>query len=183
MAFYAPKLFDYYRKTLQRLYTNDPDLKPPYDGSIFSNHSPNTSNQAVTYMHNDHGNLAFGWCAIQSFGDFNPATGGHLILEQLGVVVEFPPGSTILLPSATVTHGNTPILPHENRASLVHYAAGGLFRWVEYGFRTWNDLVEEDPEEAARLWKERKQTRLSDALNLFSKVNELVSDHASIFYE
>ena len=128
-------------------------------------------------MHSDHNNLAFGWCAIQSLGDFDSTAGGHLILQQFGVVAEFPAGSTILLPSATVTHGNTPISSHEKRSSLVHYTAGGLFRYVEYGFRTWKKLQIEDPLLAARLWQERKTTRMKDALNMFSKVDELVMDH------
>lgn len=181
MAYYAPKLFSYYVRTLRKLYASDPDIQPPFDGSIFPNHSPNTSSRATAYMHNDHANLAFGWCGLSSLGDFDHTKGGHLILQQLGVVVEFPPGSTILLPSATVTHGNTPISPHEKRASLVHYAAGGLFRWVEYGMRSWKTLKAEDPEEAARLWKERRNTRLSFALSLFSKVDELVADHAEVY--
>ena len=104
-----------------------------------------------------------------------------MILQQLGIVVEFPPGSTILLPSAVVTHGNTPIGKHETRSSLVHYTAGGLFRWVEYGFRTWEQFKAEDPIEAARVWKERTTTRVDFALSLFSKVSELTQDHATVF--
>ena len=132
-------------------------------------------------MHNDHANLAFGWCAIQSLGEFDARTGGHLMLQQLGLVVEFPAGSTILIPSATISHGNTPIAQHERRASLVHYTAGGLFRWVEYGFRSWKTLQEEDPILAARLWWERKHVRVQTALDMFSKVEELLEDQRMIF--
>ena len=106
--------------------------------------------------------------------------GGHLILEQLGIFVEFPPGTTILLPSATVSHGNTCIQDHESRASLVHYSAGGLFRWVEYGFRTWKTLKKEDPLLAAKLWAERKEKRLQDALGLFSTLDSLKADQDEV---
>ncbi|KIP01616.1 hypothetical protein PHLGIDRAFT_43488, partial [Phlebiopsis gigantea 11061_1 CR5-6] len=78
----------------------------------------------------------FGWCAIQSLDDFDSIKGGHLVLQQMDIVVGFPPGSTVLIPSAIVTHGNTPTQEHERRSSLVSYTSGGLFRWVEYGHRT-----------------------------------------------
>lgn len=59
-AFYAPKLYQYYVNTLQKLYDHSPDLDPPFYGSIFPSQSPNSGANAVAYMHNDHNNLAFG---------------------------------------------------------------------------------------------------------------------------
>ncbi|KAF8176788.1 hypothetical protein BJ912DRAFT_857245 [Pholiota molesta] len=61
--------------------------------------------------------------------------GGHLILWEPRLVVEFPPGSLLLIPSATITNSNTPVAPNEARASFTQYAPGGLFRYVGYGFR------------------------------------------------
>ena len=43
-------------------------------------------------------------------------------------------------------------------------------------------LEEEDPELAAQLWKERKEKRLQLALSMFSKVDELLDDHARVFH-
>lgn len=37
--------------------------------------------------HLDSANLAFGWCAITTFGIFNPDWGGHLILWDLRVYI------------------------------------------------------------------------------------------------
>lgn len=102
-------------------------------------------------MHTDTGNKANGLCAITAIGQFDSKKGGHLILEQLRLVIEFPPGATILIPSATVTHGNTPIQENETRMSVTQYAAGGLFRWVRYGFQSEKKLRKEDPELADKL--------------------------------
>ena len=166
---------------MTRLYKSDPGFEPPFDESIWANQTKNPTN-AQAAMHNDHCNLAFDWCAIQAFGDFDPHEGSHLILQQFGVVTEFPPGSTILIPSSIVTHGNVPVHEHEQRSSLVHFSAGGLFRWVEYGFQTWESLKKSDPLRAACLWHERKTTRLPFALSLFfSKVDNLVDDHRAVF--
>lgn len=74
-------------------------------------------------------NLAFGWCAITALGDYDPTLGGHLVLWDLGIIIEFPPGSTILIPSACIKHSNISIQPHETRYSIVQYAAGDLFKW------------------------------------------------------
>lgn len=57
------------------------------------------------------------------------------MLWDLKVVIEFPPGSTILIPSATLRHSNVGIRKGERRYSVTQYAAGGLFRWVDQGFQ------------------------------------------------
>jgi len=51
-------------------------------------------------------------------------------------MIEFPPGATILIPSAIVTHFNMPVEENETRHSFTQYAAGGLFRWVDNKFMT-----------------------------------------------
>ena len=53
-------------------------------------------------------------------------------------MVEFPPGSTatVLIPSAILSHSNVEIGENERQYSVVQCAAGGLFRWVDNGFRT-----------------------------------------------
>ena len=38
-------------------------------------------------------------------------------------------------------HGNTPIGEGETRLSIAQYAAGGLLRWVAYGFQSVKSLL------------------------------------------
>jgi len=90
----------------------------------------------VCEPHLNSDNLAFGWCAISALGNFNFMKGGHLILWKLGLVIEFPPSSTALIPSALVTHSNTAISAMENRYSFIQYAAGTLFQRVDHDFKT-----------------------------------------------
>ena len=56
-----------------------------------------------------------------------------MVLWDLDLVVEFPPGSTILLPSAAIAHSNTSIGRRESRCSFTQFTAGGLFRWTTHG--------------------------------------------------
>ncbi|KAJ8085361.1 hypothetical protein PM082_011023 [Marasmius tenuissimus] len=48
-------------------------------------------------------------CAITAVGQFKSSEGGHLVLPDLKVIIEFPSGCTFLLPSAVLQHGNTQI--------------------------------------------------------------------------
>ncbi len=132
----------------------------------------NLGQQVVANIHKDYKNLAYGLCHITAIGDFNPKLGGHLILWELGLLIEFPPGSSILIPSGLISHGNTDLQVGEKRFSVIQYSAGGLFRWVEYGYRTWPQYRKEEPTEAARVWKERPR-RWKEAISLFSNLSEL----------
>lgn len=62
------------------------------------------------------------------------------MLFDLKLVIEFPPGTSILLPSGSVRHGNTLIGAHEFRTSVTQYCPGGLLRYVAYGMRTVKQL-------------------------------------------
>ena len=130
-------------------------------------------------MHTDVGNKANGLCAVTALGKFNPKRSGHLILGRLRLVIEFPPGTTALIPSATVPHGNTAIDDDETRMSVTQYAAGGLFRWVKYGFRNEETMKKEDQELAAK-FELRKATAWKDALHAFSTTTSLVSDRLEL---
>ncbi|KIK64904.1 hypothetical protein GYMLUDRAFT_160815, partial [Collybiopsis luxurians FD-317 M1] len=78
--------------------------------------------------HRDAGNQSNGWCAVTSAGKFNPDTGGHLILWDLQYIICFPPGATILFPSALITHSNALVSPGETCYSIVQYSSGSLFQ-------------------------------------------------------
>ncbi|KAF7328643.1 hypothetical protein MSAN_02472900 [Mycena sanguinolenta] len=95
--------------------------------------------------HRDVCDLPFGWCAIQPLGNFDAQKRGHLVLWDVKLVVEFPAGALILLPSATIAHSNVPVQDGEERISFTQFTAGGLFRYVDNGFRTQEQLAQEDP--------------------------------------
>ena len=101
----------------------------------------NLGPQTVTRKHVDHFNIPFGWCAITALGNFDHTRGGHLVLWELKLIIEFPAGSTIFIPSAIINHSNLAIQPHEQRYSLTQYTAGGIARWVACGFKTLKSLA------------------------------------------
>ena len=77
------------------------------------------------------------------------------------------------------TGRNVAIGPGEKRYSFTQYSAGGLFRWVEYGLRTYSDMVLHDPEMAERV-EAAKPSRWKSALDLYSTFDELLTDHGIV---
>lgn len=170
MATWAPDLYNYYVDHMRPLYKHDPTLKPIFPSCIFSAATYNFGPRTVCYKHRDFGNLPFGWCALWSLGCFDPTKGGHLILWDCHLVIEFPPGSVILLPSAIVAHSNTTITPHERRYSFALYTAGALFRWVSNDYMTAENYQAKLSVEQWEAEKEKNSTRWKDGLALLPKL-------------
>ncbi|KAJ8496339.1 hypothetical protein ONZ45_g12491 [Pleurotus djamor] len=138
---YLPNLSSYYRDTMTGLQASQPKLKMNFKNSQFSSITVNFGPQTVSVPHLDFANLSTGMCAITALGQFDPDVGGHLVLWELRIILRFPPGSTVLIPSALIHHSNLPIQSTETRYSVTQYSAGGLFRWVENGYCCDKDCV------------------------------------------
>ncbi|KAL0958557.1 hypothetical protein HGRIS_000697 [Hohenbuehelia grisea] len=133
---WAPRVHERYTDNLAALERADESLARPFPNAPWAAATFNFGPQTVCLPHLDSANLPWGWCAITALGRFNPDAGGHLVLWDYGLVIQCPPGSTILIPSAIVRHSNIPILEGEQRFSFTMYSAGGLFRWVSNGHRS-----------------------------------------------
>lgn len=126
----------------------------------------------MTLEHVDVTNVPYGFCAIFACGSYDPTKGGHLILFNLSLVIQFPPGSTILVPSGTIRHGNVAIQANETRQSFTQYCPGGLLRWVAYGFQ----CVNKSPADLKHHFDETHDQRRLTAVGLFSRLQELYKD-------
>ena len=124
VAMFALKVYDYVTRKLTALFEHYPDLNWNFNHSIFPAATFNFGPKCVCRCHTDHGNAAYFWCPITALGNNDPTKGGHLILFDLQLIIEFPPGSTILIPSGILCHGNTPIQDHKTCMSFTQYSAG-----------------------------------------------------------
>ncbi|KAF8190098.1 hypothetical protein BJ912DRAFT_850297 [Pholiota molesta] len=174
-SLYGPRLYKYYRERLNPLFSRMPHLKRifPAHISLFPTAALNFPPNVWTYQHRDVLNCPFGWCTIQALGSFDPTKGGHLVLWEARLVVEFPAGSCVLIPSATITHSNIPVAPGDARASFTQYAPGGLFRYVDYGFRLEKELKKQDPK-LHRAMLNRRPDNWRIGLELLSRVDEIL---------
>lgn len=164
--------------TLNQLYAREPWLNRIFKRSVYPTCCFNLGPQSVCAEHLDAENAPASWCSIHALGNYNPDSGGHFVLFDFGLVIRFPPGSTVLIPSATLRHGNTVVQKDEKRFSFTAYCPGGLFRWVTYGFKLEEDLA---PGEKERMVGDGT-ARFQSVLSLFSKESELVQDRRQVFH-
>ncbi|KAJ8507565.1 hypothetical protein ONZ45_g10076 [Pleurotus djamor] len=151
---HAPILGTYFRSNLNAVINHNPNLHRNFPSSDFASITVNFGPRTVCKKHKDSMNLSWGWCAITALGEYNYRRGGHLILWDLGLVIEFPPGATILIPSAALHHSNTPIAEDETRYSVTQYTAAEIFHWVHDGFRMAKEVPPPTEEEKQTIWKD-----------------------------
>ena len=124
MLTWAPKMHALYSNMLRKLLSYNKKLRQPFPNSVFANFTANFGPETVCFDHKDTGNLPGGWCVITALEEFDPKLGGHLVLWDLNLVIEFPPGCSIMIPSAMLRHSNTCIQPGKLRYSFTQYSAG-----------------------------------------------------------
>ena len=99
-----------------------------------------------------------------------------MVLVDYKLVVEFPRGATLCLPSAVCKHSNTHIQDGETHAAFTQYSAEGLFRYVDHRFQTWKTLASKKDSKSRRLVSQLKKTRKThwtQKASLFSKIEGL----------
>ncbi|KAL0562366.1 hypothetical protein V5O48_019721, partial [Marasmius crinis-equi] len=109
---WAPRLYGRYKTTADAVRHHSRTSHLPWNFSpenVFAAAAFNFGGKVRTFKHRDHLNWAFGWCAITALGEFNPKKSARLVLWEFKLVINFPPGSTVLIPSAVITHSNTRI--------------------------------------------------------------------------
>lgn len=167
---WMPGMYRYYQRYMAAV-EGETGLQRDFRGSAFACATVNFGPRVRTVKHRDMMNLAFGMCAITALGTFNHEKGGHLVLWDAKVIVELAAGSTAIIPSATLSHSNTDIGEDETRASFTQYSSGGLFRWVDNGFKTDVEL-KKDPK-AYQAILEKRKGRWLEGLALLSTVQGL----------
>ncbi|KAJ6562525.1 hypothetical protein B0H19DRAFT_942775, partial [Mycena capillaripes] len=128
----TPRLHKYYCTQNTKLRKHFPHLPRIFPHSIFLCAAFNFGPNVWTFRHRDVQNVPFRWCAVQSAGKSDATKGGHLVLWELKLVIEFPAGALILLTSATITHSNVLVQEGDTRILFTQFTAGALTRWVSY---------------------------------------------------
>ncbi|KAJ3807759.1 hypothetical protein F5876DRAFT_47444, partial [Lentinula aff. lateritia] len=167
-----PKNYAEHLRLNSELDSKLPHLKRNFDNSVYLCMTVNFGPSTWTHIHTDSKNDVHIPCAITSGGKYNYKQSGHLILWDFKLILEFPPGATILLPLVLICHSNLPTAPGETRISVTQYTAGGVRRWLEYGGRTEEGFHTKDPQKFAEAWAKRN-SGWKEGLNLFCTLDEL----------
>lgn len=171
---WAPKIHAYYSEKLQALIDWKPTLVRLFKKSVFAAVAFNLGPRTVSSKHRDTANIPFGLCAVTALGRFDHKKSAQMVLWELRLVLEFPASTTILLPSAIVSHSNTPLQPGEERCSFAQYTAGGIVRWVNHEFQLDGQYFDgmSDNDRAQVLLDNEERCRYG--LSLFSTLSELL---------
>ncbi|KAI5900598.1 uncharacterized protein SCHCODRAFT_01030056 [Schizophyllum commune H4-8] len=172
---WAPKLVRFYRQYGKAVRSRYPHLKRNFRHGVWAALTINYGPRTITLPHRDFANVPWGWCPITALGRYDPRRGGHLIIWELKLVIEFPPGATIIIPSSVLTHSNVAVGRNERRYSVTQYTAGGLMRWVDQGFRTKEAFVATLSPQERQQQETRAAGRYREGLAMFSTLSELRS--------
>ncbi|SJK97306.1 uncharacterized protein ARMOST_00558 [Armillaria ostoyae] len=164
-----PAVRQEYESVLTQTVRRIPSLHRNWTRSLFASAMFNLGPATSTLCHKDYLNSTLGVCAIYCDGNFDYTRGGHLILWDLKLVIQFPPGSTIFIPSALFEHSNTVIQPGETRISFTQYSVAGLFQWVGNGGKTDREINNGDCTIEKVGVHRHKETAWGRGLKLFSK--------------
>jgi hypothetical protein len=182
LAAFAPKLYQYLAQILKALFGKYPHLEHIFANSIFPAASFNCGPRTISLDHTDYGNLSHGLCALTALGAYDHTCGSHLILFGLKLAIQFPIGSMVLIPSGCMDHGNMPISQGEICLSIAQYAAGGLFQWVAYGFRSTKSFLKTAAGKCLKMQIDKEGSeRWKDGLAMFSTVGGLQADVEGAF--
>jgi hypothetical protein len=119
-----PRLHQYYVDHIDQLLDHNCELHRNFHNSVWALTTINFGPRTCCFGHTNFSNLPVGICSILAAGKYNTKEGGHLVLWECGLVIEFPSGSTILIPSAVITHSNVPVLKKSTHYSVTQYMAG-----------------------------------------------------------
>ncbi|KAJ3564450.1 hypothetical protein NP233_g8288 [Leucocoprinus birnbaumii] len=178
---WSPDLYDRLKACLDKLHAHPiygEGLERITPAGIFPAAAFNFGPNATTDPHRDVKNYAFGWCSIQPVGPFKSEKGGHIFFDDLRLVVQFPSGSVILIPSATLTHANIRVTEGDERASFTQYFPAGILRFVENGFRTEKKIKKSLKSHKAKLeFHERKSKGSEIGMRIWKRLPELIEVH------
>lgn len=161
-----------YFQLLSTLKEKDPTANVDPAVSVFAATTFNVGECVETIPHRDFMNFAAGMCSITALGNFDPKKGGHLVLWELGLIVEFPPASTIFIPSASVTHSNAAVHGGRVRMSITQYTAAGLFRWAACKYMSLAGFAETHPE-LKEVYDAGAKSRAADAMKMYLTLKQL----------
>lgn len=162
---FFPQLHRFLSNLLEEVLKDNPHINRMFEGCCYGACHFNLHN-ASTRDHEDFFNILFAMCSVYASGIYDHTRGGHFIAWSLGVVTQFPPGSSIFIPSASVTHANTPIAASEHRSSIAFFMSSGLGRWYQNGFMSDKDFQAKATPTQLQAWKDQRAKLWETGLEL-----------------
>ncbi|KAJ7481678.1 hypothetical protein FB451DRAFT_1030349, partial [Mycena latifolia] len=119
---FSPRCSALARSQTEAIFTADASLERLFPGVPWTSVTFDLGPQTVTVPQWNIHCIRWWWVAITALRNFDPDHGGHLILWDLGRVLRFPPGLTVLIPPC-LCYSIAKIQAGEIRYSITHYTA------------------------------------------------------------
>lgn len=119
-------MYKYCVDNIKALLARNNSLERPFTNSIYTTFTANLGPASASKGHYDSQNDTHVMCACTNIGDFDYRKGGHVVLWDFKLIIEFLPGCTALISSAMLRHGNTAIAPGKTHYVLVQYINDAL---------------------------------------------------------
>ncbi|KAK7052787.1 hypothetical protein R3P38DRAFT_2502653 [Favolaschia claudopus] len=136
---FCPTAYDTLNEDKEDMLRHNPNAYFPNEASIFSAATMELGGPHLN-LRDHRGDLrdleAAGWTILTALGKFRAFHGGHVIFWELGLVIQFPPGSSILLPAGLIHYSFVKVDPDETRFSLLQWAGAGVRRFLDNGCRS-----------------------------------------------
>jgi hypothetical protein len=116
------------------------------------------------------------WSILTALGTYAPFRGGHVIFWDLGLVITFPPGSSILVPAGLVRYSFVKVREHEHRYSLLQWSGAGITRWFRNGRRFDLEFAIASSSEEHGAREERRRQAHAEAANAFPMERDLCEE-------
>ncbi|KAJ7043432.1 hypothetical protein C8F04DRAFT_943278, partial [Mycena alexandri] len=149
---------------------HDPDALYPSPSSVFS---AATLEFGPHLQETNRRHEAASWSVLLALGNYKHRHGGHVIFWDLGLVVAFPPGSCILIPSGLIRYSFVKVRPHETRYSLMQWAGAGIGRWFQNARCTDIEFAVKATREEHAAREGRRELDQDAALSSFPRESEL----------
>ncbi|KAJ7608826.1 hypothetical protein DFH06DRAFT_1017486, partial [Mycena polygramma] len=170
---FSPKMFAYCENAMDLIFKHEPDLRREYPGA-FAGCEFNLGDLGSAPRIHDR-DLLHGWRALTALGKYDARYGGDLVLWDKGLIVRFPPGTTILFPAALMRYSFVGVRDGEAQYHFAQFCSGGLFRYILNGYV--NDALYESNasrREMAQMDIARRR-RLDASVKMFSTIGEYIN--------
>jgi hypothetical protein len=171
---YAHKKYKHYKAVSEGLLQSQQELCSNFPNkTVFAAMTINMGPCSFSPPHMDADNDADGLCTDTACGNFDPDQGGQLVLWDLGLVIWFPPGASILFPSSLITHSTLPVAKNETRYVILQFTSGELSWWQENGYQSDQTYHSKASPEELEKRLENWSSRWQHSLQTFTRWNDL----------
>jgi hypothetical protein len=111
--------------------------------------------------------------AVTSLGTYDHRKGGHMMFPDDDVMMEMPPGMTVLFPAGTKSYNFAAVRKHKQQYLFHQFCSAGVLRWVEKGGRSDKLFDDEAVLEDQDAWDEMCRHCGQTSLKLSSKLKDI----------